>query len=107
VGEQALIHVKLAAPSGEQVTITQGLPAGCRVDVAAMEGQSGVVWVDVNTDSVVITTAPARAGAILEVDIPVQPAFAGTFSTTPLTVQVRGESAQLAPMTWVVGSPEA
>ncbi len=86
VGRAGVLTVRTAAPSGTDLVIEQGLPAGTEVDELALAGAPGLAAVHVSTDRVRLVTEPMSAGGIFEVEIPVRPAFAGDFGTRPLEV---------------------
>ena len=106
-GEDATITLSLAAPSGTALVIEQGLPAGATVDEGALAAISDrIVEYTVKSDRVRLVTRPFQAGEEMVVPITVRPAFAGTFSTVPLSVEARGDagqSAAIAPLVWTVG----
>lgn len=103
VGRDGLLAFEIAAPSGVQVTVEQGLPAGAAVEDTAFAalGDRLVDW-RVTTDRVRFTTRAFGAGEVMTLEVPVRPAFAGRFATTPLTVSAAGRDAQLAPAIWTV-----
>lgn len=106
VGRQGLVTLSVSAPSGEVLEIEQGLPAGVVVDEARMNALGNPLqrW-EASTDRVRMTTAAFAAGQVMELKIPVQPAFAGRFSTPPLTLKARsGREVFLPPVTWTVQS---
>ena len=106
VGQKGTVTLKLAAPKGAKLVVEQGLPAGAGVDALEVQRQVGggrLSAAEVTSDRVTFTTKPFNAGEILEVRLPVTPAFAGSFATLPLTVAVDGaEAVPMKPITWVV-----
>ena len=107
VGDAGEVKLTLAAPSGVSLVLEQGLPAGASVDDEQLARLADrlVEW-EVETDRVRLVTRPFQAGEVMEIPLHVTPAFAGTFSTTPLSVEPRGEpwkKAEIKPVTWVVG----
>lgn len=106
VGDTGTLTLTLSAPSNEVLTVEHGLPAGVVVDEEALAASSSRLQRhEVHTDRIRLVTRPFQAGEVIELKIPVQPAFAGTFSTPPLMLQARsGASVYLPPQTWSVGS---
>lgn len=105
VGRLGHAVVRLAAPRGVQLTVTQALPAGATVDEAALAAGSGasVARYDVRPGEVEWTTRPFHAGEVLELRLPVVPGFAGRFATAPLQVAADGaRPVALAPVAWAV-----
>jgi hypothetical protein len=104
VGQDQTLTIELAAPSGTAVVVEQGLPAGAIVDEDALGRLSDRLteW-QVSTDRVRFVTRPFSAGEVISVPIVARPAFAGRFSTVPLSVAARGSSAvEIAPLVWEV-----
>jgi hypothetical protein len=104
VGEDGTVTVTLAAPQGVSLVVEQGLPAGASVDEASLVLGAVTDW-RVATDRVRFVTRPFTAGEVMEITIPVRPAFAGRFGTVPLTVEQRGNEATrtaMAPLVWNV-----
>ena len=108
VGRDAVITLILSAPSKESITLVQGLPAGATVDALGLAMTSAsIVSSDVSTDRVRLTTRPFEAGEVMTLEIRVQPAFAGRFTTLPLTVKrANGVEVSLPPLVWSVAAPE-
>ncbi|MCB9688409.1 MAG: hypothetical protein H6735_25440 [Alphaproteobacteria bacterium] len=105
VGEEGHLHLTLSAPSGTSLHVEQGLPAGVVVDPQLAQRYPRLSGVRVLQDRLMFDTASFGAGEILEIDVPVTPAFSGTFSTAPLLVGTRGsEPVPMAPMAWTIGS---
>lgn len=103
VGRSGFVTLELSAPSGEVITIEQGLPAGCTVDTLTLQGDSQTTQVQGSTDRVRLTTRPFKAGEVMRIDLSVQPAFAGRYSTVPLKVSASsGSEIYLPPMVWKV-----
>jgi hypothetical protein len=100
VGRAGALTLRMSAPSGTALVVEQGLPAGAVVDESALAGL--VASFDVHPDRLVFTTRPLGAGEILELVIPVTPAFAGSFHTAPLRVSASGQQASLQPALWSV-----
>ena len=103
-GQDGVITLTLAAPSGATVRVVQGLPPGTSVDADGI-GQGRLSSVDVTQDRVTLVTQPFLAGEILEIRIPVRPTYAGRMTTRPLEVSSAGRSAMLAPHVWTVARP--
>jgi len=104
VGRDSTVTLQIAAPSGAQVQVEQGLPAGTTVDEQklALAGSSSLAQHAVHTDRVMVWTRPFRAGEVIEVPLVVRPAFAGTFDTAPLRVTVGGQEVDMKPLRWHV-----
>lgn len=102
VGRDSTITLHISAPSGVQVHVEQGLPAGCTVDERALAGVDGLVEQAVHTDRVTLRTRPFRAGEVIDVPLVVRPAFAGRFDTAPLLVEAGGQQVAMKPMRWKV-----
>lgn len=103
VGEKGRVIIRLSAPSGTSVRLEQGLPAGALLDeVATRMASSGLAELGVSQGQIKVRTRPFRAGEVLEVHLIVSPAFAGSFATRPLKVQVAGRSVSLPPVRWEV-----
>ncbi len=107
VGRDSVISISVSAPSKEVLTLVQGLPAGATVDVAQLGGLSSMITnSDVSTDRVTLTTRPFNAGEVMNLEIRVQPAFAGRFTTLPFTVRrANGSEVFLPPLVWTVAGP--
>lgn len=104
VGQDQTLTIELAAPSGTAVVVEQGLPAGAIVDEDALGRLSDRLteW-QVSTDRVRFVTRPFSAGEVISVPIVARPAFAGRFSTVPLSVAARGSTpVEIAPLVWEV-----
>ncbi|TNE90226.1 MAG: hypothetical protein EP330_09215 [Deltaproteobacteria bacterium] len=103
VGEDGVITLRLAAPSGVAVTLEQGLPAGAAIDEASTRARSqGIEKIDVLQDRVRVQTRRFSAGEVLEVKLIVRPAFAGSFATRPLRLEAGGRDVALPPFRWEV-----
>ncbi|MCA9493506.1 MAG: hypothetical protein KC621_26425 [Myxococcales bacterium] len=103
VGEEGHLHLTLSAPSGTSLHVEQGLPAGAVVDPQLAQRYPRLSGVRVLQDRLMFDTASFGAGEILEVDVPVTPAFSGTFATAPLLVGTRGsEPVPMAPLVWTI-----
>ncbi|MEQ1565480.1 MAG: alpha-2-macroglobulin family protein [Myxococcota bacterium] len=104
-GREGTLNLRAAAPSGAVVRISQGLPAGAFVDPSARAAAAEVgATLEVLTDRVIVTTRPFEAGEILELAVPVTPAFAGRFQTGPTEIQVDGAApVPVRPAVWNVG----
>lgn len=104
VGRPGQAVLRMVAPSGASLVVEQGLPAGATVDEAALRAQHGqqLQTSQVRTDRVLLTTRAFGAGEVMEVPLPVTPAFAGRFSTVPLKVTAAGREVQLPPEVWTV-----
>ena len=110
VGQKGSVRLTLAAPKGAKLVVEQGLPAGAAVDEVSLGAQVGgqLTGAEVTSDRVTLTTRAFHAGEIMELVVPVTPAFAGRFTTVPLTVSVDGAAAvPMAPLTWVVRGGES
>jgi hypothetical protein len=103
LGREGTVTVTLAAPSGSALDVVLALPAGAQGDPGAVQDEAGAVTATVRPDAVLLHTRAFGAGEILTVTVPVQPAFAGRFSTAPVQVAADGGGwASLAPATWTV-----
>ncbi len=105
VARDGVLTLRLAAPSGEALSVEQGLPAGVSLDEVALRATPGVVRATVLGDRVAFTTKAFEPGEVIEVELRVVPAFAGSFSTAPLVVRAgRGadREAELPPVRWKV-----
>ena len=106
VGQDATVTLSLAAPSGTSLVVEQGLPAGATVDDDALAALGDrIVSHRITTDRVILTTRAFQAGEVMDLLVRVRPAYAGTFSTVPLTVADSADPsdrASLAPLTWSV-----
>lgn len=107
-GREGSLTLSVAAPSGASVTVEQGLPAGIHIDEERLASLSGMLtaW-EVHPDRVRLTTRPFQAGEVMDLGLTVQPTFAGSFQTAPLTVTAGGRSEALKPLTWVVAGPRS
>lgn len=107
VGRERPLRLTIVAPSGVSVALEQGLPAGTAMEeaqvLAAAAGQ--LTSVEVTTDSVALRTRAFQAGEVMELALPVRPAYAGSFQTTPLLVSAGGQQIALPPLVWRV-APE-
>lgn len=108
VGVESDLRVSLSAAQGQRVVLEQGLPAGATVDEAALQALIGDELTDVQVQAhrVVLTTRAFSAGEVMELTIPVRPAFAGQFSTGPLRLSDARhpwqEPIAMAPAAWTV-----
>ncbi|HHO52013.1 MAG TPA: hypothetical protein ENK18_14305 [Deltaproteobacteria bacterium] len=104
LGRTGTLELSIAAPSGAKLVLEQGLPAGLVLEPSA-ETVAASAGVELATfsDRIVLTTRPFQAGEILDLALPVSPAFAGRFTTPPLEISVDGgPSTALAPAIWTV-----
>ena len=106
VGQTGSLSITLSAPSNEVLTVEHGLPAGVVVDEDALAAISGrLSKTEVSTDRIRLVTQPFKAGEVIELKIPVQPAFGGVFSTPPLSIKSgKGSQVYLPPQSWSVTS---
>jgi len=96
----------VSAPGGSQVTAHIGLPAGTWIDVDALRRHPAVRSAEQREDTLELGLRPLTPAEILEVPITLQPAFAGDFSTGPLSLEIRGSGSRdldLPPPRWRVG----
>jgi len=101
-GREGSIRFTIAAPSGAEVTVVQGLPAGVAVDESKLAAQPGVRSAEVQPDRLEFKTKPFGPGEVLEISARVTPTYAGQLVSRPLEVSVGGRSAMIAPHEWVV-----
>ncbi|HHO51063.1 MAG TPA: hypothetical protein ENK18_09385 [Deltaproteobacteria bacterium] len=103
-GQQGTMTISVAAPAGSRLVLEQGLPAGAVLGPQASSiAQAAGVQLEVYPDRIVLETRALQPGEILELELPVSPAFAGRFQTAPLQVSVDGGPRRaLAPATWQV-----
>ena len=81
------------------------LPAGTWVDLDALRTHPAIASAEQREDTLELQLNALGAAEILELPISVQPAFAGLFSTGPLSLEVRGAGAvdlDLPPPKWRV-----
>ena len=103
-GVTGALTLTAAAPSGSRLVIEQGLPAGAHVEPPSAATQLQGAVVEVFTDRVRITTGRFGPGTVLDLELAVTPAFAGRFSTGPLTISVdNADPVALRPLVWRVG----
>ncbi|MBN2799957.1 MAG: hypothetical protein JXX28_12495 [Deltaproteobacteria bacterium] len=104
VGALGTLTVRLAAPSGESVSLRVGLPPG-----TSLEGPSPATagalraWEDLGGVAQ-LETRPLGAGEVLEVELKLRPSFEGSFSSAPITLTSGGQRALLPPLRWTVGA---
>ena len=99
-GRSGTLRVVASAPSEVRLVIEQGTPAGALVEAPNVADAE----IDVYPGGVRIETGPFRPGQVLDIALPVVPAFAGRFRTAPLRVRVvGGDHAVGAPLVWNVG----
>ncbi len=107
VGRDSQLTLSLSAPSGTQLWVEQGLPAGTTIDEDALAGLSSVLQShEVRQDRVLLTTRRFGAGEIIEIPLTVRPAFSGSFQTAPMSLaRSSSESSKMyfAPHVWEVG----
>ena len=85
----------------------EGIALTAWPDEESLAASSGrLAKVEVGTDRLRFTTQPFQAGEVIELRIPVSPAFAGRLSTPPLVLRSSsGAEVALPPQTWVIGGP--
>ena len=104
-GRVSKATLTLAAPGGSRVKAKVGLPAGTWVDLDALRTHPAIASAEQREDTLELQLNALGAAEILELPISVQPAFAGLFSTGPLSLEVRGAGAvdlDLPPPKWRV-----
>ena len=110
VGRAGALVLNIAAPKGVRLTLEQGLPAGTTVDEVALAGGLGgqLTKHQAVQGRLTLTTRPFTAGEVMELTIPVTPAFGGRFTTEPLRVGVDGApGVPMRPVVWVVASGDS
>ena len=106
-GQVGVLHITAAAPSGSALVIEQHLPAGTQVESNAANAVLAGAQVETFPNQVRVVTPTFSAGEVLELELPVIPAFAGQFQTGPLRVAVDGAPpVDLRPMVWTVADAQ-
>jgi hypothetical protein len=104
VGRESTLTLTVDAPSGLPIEIVQGLPAGTVVDPASLAAMSDrVTSFQIHPDRVEMVLRSFAPGEVMTLPIGVQPAFAGRFTTVPMSIgPVIGRKSEMAPMVWNV-----
>jgi hypothetical protein len=103
-GATGSLQLVLSAPSNASVVVEQGIPAGCTVDEVSLMASGQLTAATVLDDRIRLTTRPFQAGEVMTLIVPVQPAYAGTFSTGPLSLKQGADRVDLAPLEWRVSA---
>ncbi|MEZ4323365.1 MAG: alpha-2-macroglobulin family protein [Myxococcota bacterium] len=105
-GREGWLTLTVSAPSGAEVELVQGLPAGTAAEVPAETVAMLASAAEVQQDRVVLKTRAFGAGEVLELKLRVTPSFEGRMSTRPLEVSAGGQTVQLPPLVWSVRGGE-
>lgn len=100
-GEEGVVTLTLAAPSGVRVVVEQGIPAGTEVEIPSTT-LAQLADHAVFADHVELTTKRFGAGEVLELELRVTPTHAGRMATPPLKLSVGQRSAVVRPLVWTV-----
>jgi hypothetical protein len=101
-GIEHKVGVAIAGPTGPSIEVTIGLPPGASVDEASIQLIESIDEVRALSDRVYLKTRPLKAEEVLDIDLPITFAFAGSFHAAPTTVSMERFEGEERPPIWVI-----